>query len=417
MIIQNRVFYNPENPGEISLLGEIWIYKAVIMWGLCCLLIGAPILGYIYIESGCEVTLKDFQCAKFLFGILTELFFTLVFVFVWCLGSTFAIFICEIVFFSPCAFILFSRTHERYIGSSKSVWAKKAFDFILDNKSLYTKINDTGNDNNNEKVQMHVSNKVLHSKQEQMFRLIYCNYSFIHIFNWAENKKLIEFLDSHVDTEWNDITLDQLRENSSEHVYGLIKDEIIEMYTDIIGDSRRSLESARLRTNNHRVHTAYRLIVHGYAYCMIWLFLPMFLLSRLFSTFFPLVAIIYFNKISILQWILTLSHGIFICSWIICAIRCIYFYHWTIHLFPGHRTWDATSSTPSQDEITKQYIRLNSMQHFYNKRLNEKYLDKKRREIVIKYLGKDIGGLIVSYWPLFEFKQWLDEFVIDSMFC
>ena len=51
---------------------------------------------------------------------------------------------------------------------------------------------------------------------------------------------------------------------------------------------------------------------------------------------------------------------------------------------------------------------LNIMQKYYCKRLINKFVDDEARKIVIQILGKDIGGLIVSYFgPKFEFKQWL----------
>ena len=31
------VFYNPDSNGDITTIGYIWIYQALIMWGICCL--------------------------------------------------------------------------------------------------------------------------------------------------------------------------------------------------------------------------------------------------------------------------------------------------------------------------------------------------------------------------------------------
>ena len=140
-----------------------------------------------------------------------------------------------------------------------------------------------------------------------------------------------------------------------------------------------------------------------------------FLLSRLFSMFFPIIAIIYFDikisDIELLQWILTSIYFVLIISWIIAAINCIKFYHWTSHLFPNRNGRDLSQGWQGviNEPHDFQFRRLNLIQTFYNKRCNEKYLEILRKEIVIDILGKDIGGLIISYWAPFEFQPLVVE--------
>ena len=144
---------------------------------------------------------------------------------------------------------------------------------------------------------------------------------------------------------------------------------------------------------------------------MLFIFFPLFLLSRLFSIFFPLIAIIYFNfdieSIQLLQWILTGLYAVFMCAWVIAAIRCFYFYHWTVRLFPGLNFWYPSSRNKQKG--------LNLMQKYYNRRLNEKFVYDQGRKVVIEILGKDIGRLVISFWPKFEFVEWIKELEQDLL--
>ena len=136
-----------------------------------------------------------------------------------------------------------------------------------------------------------------------------------------------------------------------------------------------------------------------YACVLLYVFIPLFLISRLFSMLFPLISIINilyldpdgdYKSIALLQWILTIAYGVLVASWVIAVIRCLDYYHWTSHLMPGGDTWKCVPQN--------QYQRLNLMQKYYDQRLSQ------------KYLGKNIGGLIVSYWSSFEMNQWLQQF-------
>ena len=426
-----RVFYNPDEPGEITFLGQIWLYKAVGFWVVACCMLGIPLVGTIFYWEfdicDCDKNEMGMSIARFLCGIVCAFGLFVI-------GSTFAILICEIIGFSPFAWYFFLAAHSRYISAGKSFWAKKAFDFILDNKSLHMPIPDEEN-NNSETITVSsssniddfteeysnsvskIKNRIIFSKQERLFRVIYVNYCFMHHFNYGSDVSLMKYLqsDENINTEWSNVTLSQLREKSESKTWGTLWDEIKYPFIEI---------PKSLKSNWNNADYWYGKLFWGFGiiwgYCLLYLLFPLFVISRLFSIFFPLISIIYYNfdikSIELLQWILTILYGIFICSWIIAAIRCIHFYHWTLHLFPGGTYWwvHTHSKIAERNGVGFQYKRLNLMQLYYNKRLNDKYMFDEREQVVIEILGRDIGGLIVSFWPKFEFKEWLDQFEQDK---
>ena len=205
---KNRVFYNPVNSGEITFLGEIWLYKATIMWILSCLLIGLPMICYWFADwTGCDR--NDLTNWKMLIYGCPLIFG---FFILYCLGCTFSIFLCEIIFFSPFAFYLFLAAHERFVGSDagRSILCKKAFDFVVDNKSLFTKINDNDNDNDDDVNQLKLNifeKRLLLSHKERLFRVIYANYCFMRSFEYTRcETKLVEYLDKEIENDWNNVT-------------------------------------------------------------------------------------------------------------------------------------------------------------------------------------------------------------------
>ena len=152
---------------------------------------------------------------------------------------------------------------------------------------------------------------------------------------------------------------------------------------------------------------------------MIWshicafIIFPLFIIGQLFSRFFPLISLIYYNfdvkSVELLQWLLTGAYTVLIISWSIALINCIDYYHWTSHLLPGHQSY-----WRYMQKDAYLYPNLNLLQKYYNIRCDIKFIDIKRKEMVLKLLGKDIGGLVVSYWPKFDLKQMLNA--IDQDF-
>ena len=384
------------------------------------------------------------------------------FFFVYCIGSAFTIVLCEIVFFSPFAFFLWTICHERYTRRTTSIIAKRAFDFILDNKPLYTHPESIDWKN---MVTMHrnrgisqlaggidgtsgsrfieseskrfLANReirnMMFSKEEQMFRLIFVNYCFLGLFSYRRREQpsaLVKYLENEAEREWKCIKIKDLRNNTEINDYhrGTIIEEFKHKFEKITKECKHQLEDFVGNKNNfvnrygsswYCLYVCFRRMVVIYSYFILYVFLPLFLLSRLFSMLFPFISIInilYLNddynnieSVQLLQWILTVSYMILIVLWIISAIRCLYYYHWTSHVVPNGHYWDAVPFGAAKYFYVKQYCRLNLMQKFYNTRLNEKFLERKRKEIVIEILGKDIGGVIVSYWPKFELKPWLQQ--------
>ena len=152
---------------------------------------------------------------------------------------------------------------------------------------------------------------------------------------------------------------------------------------------------------------------------MIWVHIcafiifPLFIIGQLFSRLFPLISLIYYNfdvkSVELLQWLLTGAYTVLTISWLIALINCINYYHWTSHLLPGHPSyWGHVN----KDAYV--YPNLNLLQKYYNIRCDIKFVDIKRKEMVLKLLGKDIGGLVVSYWPKFDLKQMINA--IDQDF-
>ena len=147
-----------------------------------------------------------------------------------------------------------------------------------------------------------------------------------------------------------------------------------------------------------------------YTHFMFHIVLPLFILSRLFSMFYPIISLFYLNfdvkSVQLLQWLLTIIYVILLLFWMIAFIKCMKFYHWTNHLFPGN------TNSAWEDSSWKEYSlkRLNIMQKYYDMRNDNVFMDKKRREMVIDILGKDIGGLIVSYWPKYDFEKSLKKY-------
>ena len=105
-----RVFYNPNNPGEITSLGEIWIYKAAIMWSSLCVLMGIPGVCSIFYDAWGEYLLpgNHFPADWSSCEIVTRgIFIFLACLIIFSFGSLCGILACEIIFFSPLALGMF----------------------------------------------------------------------------------------------------------------------------------------------------------------------------------------------------------------------------------------------------------------------------------------------------------------------
>ena len=439
---QKRVFYNPNEPGTITPLGQVWIYKAIIMWIISCLFVGLPTALYTYTSWVGDICDRFYLERNGCFHLFRKEFMWIaLWILLFCVGAAFSIIICEIVGFAPIAAYMYLLEHERHIGYSiTSQYAKAAFDFIFQNKSLYQPISinipvakkdkSTANDEQNSKVevedkdqnidhdqnhnynynyQVTIGKGILLNTNEQLFRLIYINYCWIKFeyFNFCEDSKLIKYLTKELNNEWSNVSLKSLgincrKSDEFSDLWSLLN----RLFRYFPPETNRNFRDAMADNGSYQCqYKSYHIVKFVYVYLMLYVFLPVFILSRLFSIFFPLIAVVYFNfdieSIQLLQWILTGLYAIFMGAWVIAAIRCFYFYHWTIRLFPGLNSWYHSSTTKQQG--------LNLMQKYYNRRLNDKFIYDQGRKIVIEILGKDIGRLVVSFWPKFEFMEWLKE--------
>ena len=110
------MFYNPDNPAQITSLGEIWIYKATIMWGSLCLLMGVPGCCAIFYDQWFKHCMPgnhfpvswdriDIFCRGFCWFLASITIFAF--------GSLCGILACEIIFFSPLAMCMYSYVFIR----------------------------------------------------------------------------------------------------------------------------------------------------------------------------------------------------------------------------------------------------------------------------------------------------------------
>ena len=435
--IVSWVFYNPNNPGEITFLGKIWIGKAVTIWIILCFGLGGPICVGLFVDNlnykiG-TTHARRIRNYGYCGVIRKALPYFLTWFIVWILGSTFAIVFCEIIFFAPFALTQWLIAHERFVGSYRSILAKKVFDFILDNKSLET-TKDSGGIGGSGGALMHAWQWQIHTnpdkrekykyvsskdefsfndrrilnrnKKERIFRLVYSNYCLMTVFKYKRDPKLEEYIKENIENEWKNIGLKELRDNCMAPEKALFYMEYKRQFYKTVAEVKNDWENAKQGDDcSEKFEQG---CCMGYFYFLFLGVLPIFLISRLFSMFFPIISIIYLNfdveSIQLLQWLLTIAYGVIIISWCVSFVKCMQFYYWTTHLYPGNKS---SSWNGSYDQRGLRY--LNLMQKYYDKRNDFIFLDKKRIRVVIEVLGKDIGGLVVSYWPQFNLKELLQD--------
>ena len=444
--IVSWVFYNPDNPGEITYLGQIWIIKAVITWGLVCIFVGGPICGLLFFHSIEDnlgythyVRIRDYGKCGVIFYSLPYLLGWFI---VWILLSAFATVLCEVIFFAPFAFACWMVAHERFVDAPASMYAKKVFDFILDNKSMETKADgeylihlrdskwleentDYTNTMHNDvfnHLQFRDKRMLNTSKKERLFRLAYANYFLgSEICGYKSDVKLASYLrdELNISNSWQNVTCATLRQNCNDgpvdSAFWLrFKREWKEMMSDFKDDLTVDLHGTNMgRDYSDIIWDLFRII---YMYFMTYVGLPLFFLSRLFSMFFPVISMVYLQfdlkSVSLLQLVFTVTYGVLIFWWIIALVKCMQFYYWSTHLFPG----DESMSWKMAYNIKFNLRRLNLMQKYYNLRNDAVFVEPKRIEMVINILGKDIGGLVVSFWPKIQFKQFWNQLKVEEAF-
>ena len=438
--IVSWVFYNPENPGEITYLGQIWIGKAIIMWALACVLVGGFLCSILFADTvGDNLGYTHYSRVKkhgLCWVIMKSLQYLLGWFIIWILGSTFAILLCEVIFFAPFAFVMWIAAHERFVDPPASMYCKKIFDFILDNKSMVTKKGDEylihfrdpewfeqnadcsntiGDDNIDQWLGFREKRILKTSSKERLFRLVYANYFLgSNVCQYKYDRKLGQYLadESNISNGWKDVTLAKLRENCKNKEKAAFW-KTFKLEWDSICDDWKTDWRNETRTLNRDCEDVWDLIWAAfkvfYLYFMTFFGLPLFVVSRLLSMFFPIISMVYLNfdlkSVSLLQLVFTVVYAILIISWMFALIKCMQFYYWSTHLFPGNDSsyWHGTLG------IGISFRRLNLMQKYYNLRNDAIFIEKKRIETVIDILGKDVGGLIVSYWPQFEFSQLMKQ--------
>ena len=269
LIATTRVFYNPDNKGEITVLGQIWIYKVICMWAAIIGIGAFPVFILFY----WFVVIEDQMGSSHSTRIIRHgwcfliIYATLSLIGMFCLfsiGAVFALPLIEIIFFSPFAFFAYQAAHDKYVRRYKSIFVKKVFDFVLNNDTLYTdlvkqKLNnrpitskrikrdemkknmiesygeeqvpaDVADFKNEEfdisemvgvnfelssnKIlsKYKMNHRILLSKEEKLFRLTFMNYCFIKFYAFVDDMKLIAFLENkeNMETEWQHVTLNQL---------------------------------------------------------------------------------------------------------------------------------------------------------------------------------------------------------------
>lgn len=267
------VFYNPHNAGEITLLGELWIWKSIWYWGLvfaCGIIYGIWVFIHdVLIPFDCDYCDPGEAMRESCYWIITRgIWYFIGGLIGFALCGPLLLIIFEVLFFAPFAYMLYQIAHERYVGGFESLLVKKAFDFILDNKSMYThqfanetqikngynyNINENGNRNGNTNINTNeiidneiigsgtrtpldddddnrsgtekniisyvglelIDKKLLNSKYERLFRLALINYCFVKLFKYRNDQCLHEYLELEMVNEWKNISTNSLRVKSS----------------------------------------------------------------------------------------------------------------------------------------------------------------------------------------------------------
>lgn len=251
----------------MTIIGQIWIGKVLIIWGLFVVIGAFPLFIALYwwdfvygnLGTSHQLRVNKYGWCK----LITIATLSLIALFViFCIGAVFALPLCEIIFLSPIAYIMYQASHKKYVGGLTSILAKKSFDFILDNKSLYTSekvikrsyynlsiiqrkcdknenknndiddtIYDTYDELNSRQIlsKYKINPRVLNNKQEKLFRLAFINYCFLKFFKFQIDEKLLEYLgnDELLNNEWKGVTLQNIRNNSKSPKPGNFKSLVV----------------------------------------------------------------------------------------------------------------------------------------------------------------------------------------------
>ena len=263
-----RLLYDPDKNGNeldqevysdgygiIESLRDIWIFRGVGIWSLSILMAAIPFFWLKFWQffrrkygtTHYERALLEGQCSIIMKGCI----WFCVCLIIWLFSTFIGIICCELIVFSPFAFVMWYTRHRPFIEYvSVDLVSKKLFDFIFYNRALNTRlekfeiIDKNGGKisqqlyyNQNKKRMSYryqpenlkskkkkdiVKNYKLSDKnrkqlivnqKERMFRLLLLNYCCIKYLEYTRDEKLMIFLTSHISTDWKNIEFEQLRDN------------------------------------------------------------------------------------------------------------------------------------------------------------------------------------------------------------
>ena len=260
--------------------------------------------------------------------------------------------------------------------------------------------------------------------KERLFRFVFVNYCLLYYFHYFKFDQLTNFITKKVEmNEFDSINLQEWQQFCSnlEHPLYPLKHNIIAPFTSIPKEIKYKIMTLtpKLSNNVNQLDKPvdgsilqYKVYLY-YSYLVFCFILPMFVFSRLFSVFLPMISILYLQffdgKSSIgsihpLQWILTILHTCFLLSWIIGAIKCINIYQWSCLMYPTSRKTNGWRRMLTQNC----HKRFNLVQNCYNLRCNLIHNEKLRKKWLTNQFGENVCQIILNYLPQFRLKSIFD---------
>lgn len=347
----------------------------------------------------------------------------MIFIIIFCGAVPFVIIFCIFSVFSYPTGILNMKYYSQFNNGVTSIFAKKAFDFILYNKDLsFRDKTKTINDNKDGDL------KLSKTKQEILFRLFFINYCYVKFFEFKKRfpNKEIELLNDNINQghSWDNIKKEDLTLVSNQAIKASMIKYVCESWTLNSKDMRD--EMSWNYTHGWKKAKKYWNLV----FC--WVIHPFMIISHLFSWFLPLLSMMYwkwsinFEKISfknsnggsydhkylMFQYGFTFAYYILSVIWFILFVKCVRYYSWIIHVLPcNYRNGDWLIA-----DLAKNKARVNVIGRAYKDRCRMMAWKTERLQVLIRRFGSDIGHIIDDYTSNFSMKEWINKLSKEKTF-
>ena len=111
------IFYNPNNPGQFTWYGQMWLYKSAVVNGLLITFIGGA-LAFMFMGGCWKNEISDTRKQRWnlcqTLGVQFALFLSTLLLYI--CGSALALLLLEVACLCPIAFFAFLINHERFTG-------------------------------------------------------------------------------------------------------------------------------------------------------------------------------------------------------------------------------------------------------------------------------------------------------------